>query len=404
MNAERFDVAVVGGGLVGLATARRMLLDRPSLRIVVLEKEATLAGEQSGHNSGVLHAGIYYQPGSLKSSLCTSGKAELEAYADERGIPFRRTGKLIVAVDDDEAIRLRALFARARQGKVPAELIGPERIREIEPNVTGVAALWSPTTGIIDFPAVARAMAGEIASLGGELRTGSGVTKLERRSRDIQLHTAAGHVLARQVVACAGLYADRVAKLSGDDDGLRIVPFRGDYYTLRDDAAKLIRGLVYPVPDPRFPFLGVHLTRRVDGQVWAGPNAVLAFHRQGYQRSRVSLPDLASAIGHRGFQRMAMRYWRTGLKEMWRDVSKRAFLAEVRRYLPMLESTQMTFGPSGVRAQAVMPSGELVDDFRFSDAPGILHVLNAPSPAATASLAIGRHVAKRVLAALDDLR
>lgn len=398
MTDDRFDLAIVGGGIVGLATARQLLRQRPGLRLVVLEQEAVLGAHQSSHNSGVLHAGLYYPPGSLKARLCREGKAELEGFLKEHAIPFEHPGKLVVALTPDELPRLAALRERAVANGVPGlEEIGAERIRELEPHAAGIRALWSPTTGITDFRLVVAALADDVRALGGEIHTSRRVTGISAGARERVLRTSRGSLVARDVVACAGLWADRVAALTGDPGRDRIVPFRGDYYTLTPDARPLVRGLIYPVADPRFPFLGVHFTRRIDGEVWAGPNAVLAFARTGYRRRDVSPRDLARTLGNPGFLRLARRYWRMGAVEMWRDWSKGAFLAALRRYLPELRGEQLVFGPSGVRAQALDPDGALVDDFRLGGADHILHVRNAPSPAATASLAIGRELAARAV-------
>jgi len=394
------DVAVIGAGLLGLATARALLERRPDLRLVVLEKEEAVAAHQSGHNSGVIHTGIYYAPGSLKARLCREGRAILEAYLEEKGIPFARPGKLVVAVTEDELPRLAALEERARANGVEGlESVGPERIREIEPHASGLRALWSPRAGIVDFRQVAHALAGDVRARGGRIETGRSVTGIEQRGREIVLATPRGAVVARSVIACAGLWADRVAALGGETgpDAPRIVPFRGDYYTLTPDARHLVRGLIYPVPDPRFPFLGVHLTKRVDGAVWAGPNAVLAFARDGYGRLDVRLADLATTLSYPGFLRLAARYWRTGLAELWRDWSASAFLRQIRRYVPELRADQLVFGPSGVRAQALGRDGRLLDDFDLGGSDRVLHVRNAPSPAATSSLAIGGLLAETAL-------
>jgi L-2-hydroxyglutarate oxidase LhgO len=395
------DVAVIGGGIVGLATARRLLAARPGLSVTILEREAELATHQSGHNSGVVHAGLYYAPGSLKATLCREGKAELEAYCEAKGIPILRTGKLVVALEEDELERFDALRTRAEANGVPGlEVVGPERIRELEPEAAGIRALWSPTTGVVDFRRVALAYGDDVRAAGADIRTGWTVAGIDVRPDELVLRAASGdEVVARAVIACAGLWADRVAAMTGDAGPAapRIVPFRGDYYTLTPDARPLVRGLIYPVPDPRFPFLGVHLTRRHDGEVWAGPNAVLAFARTGYGRLQISLPDLAGTLTYRGFLRLATKYWRTGLAEMWRDWSKRAFLAQIQRYVPAIQGDQITFGPSGVRAQALALDGSMVDDFDLAGAGRILHVRNAPSPAATASLAIGRTLAERAI-------
>jgi L-2-hydroxyglutarate oxidase len=394
---ERLDIAVVGGGLVGLATAIRLLETRPGLRLAILEKEPEVAAHQSGHNSGVLHAGLYYAPGSLKARLCREGKAAIEAYASSRGIPMRHPGKLVVALTQDELPRLADLRERATANGVEGlEEVGPERLRELQPGVAGVRALWSPRTGIIDFGAVARAFASDLREQGVTIHLSREVTAIEPRPDGVVLRTTAGELSAGHVIACAGLQADRVSAMTGErgPEVPRIVPFRGDYYTLVPAARHLVSRLIYPVPDPRFPFLGVHFTPRHDGAVWAGPNAVLAFAREGYGRTDVDLRDLAGTLSYRGFQRLAIRYWRTGAAEMWRDISRRAYVRELQRYLPAIRSEDVRFGPSGVRAQAVARDGSMVDDFSLGGSGRILHVRNAPSPAATASLAIGRVLAE----------
>jgi L-2-hydroxyglutarate oxidase LhgO len=394
------DVAIVGGGIVGLATAYRLLEAKPELRLVVLEKEAELASHQSGHNSGVVHAGLYYQPDSLKARLCREGKAALEELCETHDIPTEQVGKLVVAVTGAELPRLAELRQRGEANGVPGlEEVGPERIREIEPHALGIRGLWSPSTGIVDFRRVALAIADEIRARGGEIRTSTEVMAVERRTAGLELRTSAGEVGARALVACAGLWADRVAQMTGDSgrDAPRIIPFRGDYYRLRQEARYLVRGLIYPVPDPRFPFLGVHFTRRIDGQVWAGPNAVLAFARAGYRRSDLSLRDLFGTLTAPGFTRLAARHLATGAAEMWRDISKGAFLRSLQRYVPELEPDQLVRGPSGVRAQALRRDGTLLDDFDIAGSGRVLHVRNAPSPGATASLAIGRVLAERAI-------
>jgi L-2-hydroxyglutarate oxidase LhgO len=399
---EGFDVVVIGGGIVGLATATRLLETRPDLRIAIAEKEAELATHQSGHNSGVLHAGLYYPPGSLKARLCREGKAAIEAFADAHDIPYERCGKLVVALDEGELGRLAGLRERALANDVPGlEEVGPERIRELEPHAAGIRGLWSPGTGIIDFRRVALAMAADLRERGVAILTGREVRSLTERGGEVVAATSAGDLRAGLVVACAGLHADRVAALGGDRDGPRIVPFRGDYYTLTPDARGLVRGLIYPVPDPRFPFLGVHFTKRIDGAVWAGPNAVLAFAREGYRRRDIRPLELLGTLTDPGFLRLARRHLRTGLAEMWRDWWKPAFAAELRRYVPAIRSDQLVFGPSGVRAQALARDGTLVDDFALGGRGRILHVRNAPSPAATSSLAIGAMLAGQALERLD---
>jgi L-2-hydroxyglutarate oxidase LhgO len=389
------DVGVIGGGIIGLATAYQLLGAHPELRVAIIEKEADLATHQSGHNSGVLHAGLYYAPGSLKARLCREGKAELERFAEAQGIPIERCGKLVVALDEGELPRLASLRERATTNGVPGlEELGPERIAEIEPHAAGIRALWSPSTAIIDFQRVASAMAGEIRAHGAEIHLGRRVTGIRESATEVVVDSTSGPIVTRHVIVCAGLQADRLAAMAGARDVPRIVPFRGDYYTLTMEARHLARGLIYPVPDPRFPFLGVHFTKRIDGEVWAGPNAVLAFAREGYRRRDLSVRDLAGTLAYPGFRRLARRYLRTGLAEMWRDWWKPAFVRELQRYVPAIRADQLTFGPSGVRAQALSRDGSLVDDFSLGGSGRILHVQNAPSPAATSSLAIGRHLAQ----------
>lgn len=394
-TGHRYDVAVVGGGILGLATSLELLRRRPALRLILLEKERALALHQTGHNSGVLHAGLYYAPGSRKARLCREGKAEVEKFAREHDIPFERCGKLVVALDASELERLSAIREKGMANGVPGlEEIGPERMREIEPHAAGVRALWSPETGIIDFGRVALAYADEVRSLGGEIRTSARVTGIREGSGERVVAFEGGEIAARDLIACAGLHSDRVAAMTGDAGDERVVPFRGDYYTLTPPARRLVRGLIYPVPDPRFPFLGVHFTKRIDGSVLAGPNAVLAFAREGYRRTDVSARDLAETLAFSGFRRLARTYMRTGLAEMWRDWSKAAFTRQLVRYVPEIRGSDLVFGPSGVRAQSISSEGKMVDDFSIGESAHVIHVRNAPSPAATASLAIGREIAE----------
>ncbi len=391
-----YDVVVVGAGIIGLASARELLRRHPGLRLTVLDKEPAIGCHQTGHNSGVIHSGIYYAPGSLKARLCVQGARALYAYCAERGIPTERCGKVIVAVDDTELPRLETLYERGRANGVEGlELIGPERLRELEPHCVGVRAIFSPNTGIVDYSQVARAFADEVQSAGGEIQLGHAVQSIFRRPGEVTLETSAGTVRGRHLLVCAGLHADRLAALTGAPREPRIVPFRGDYWVLRTPRRYLVRNLIYPVPDPAFPFLGVHFTRRItDGAVWLGPNAVLAFAREGYRRTDLNPRELAEVLAFRGFQRLAGRYWRTGLEEMVRDYSKRLFLEALQRYVPELVMADLLPGPSGVRAQALDAEGQLVDDFVVNVQEGqIIHVRNAPSPAATSSLAIARLIA-----------
>jgi len=396
--SERYDVVVVGAGIIGLASAMRLLERHPGLRLAVVDKEPEIARHQSGHNSGVLHRGMYYAPGSLKARLCVAGADELVAFCELHEIPVRSVGKVIVALDESELPALHELHRRGTENGVPdLALIGPDRLRELEPHAAGVHALHSPHTAVIDFTAVARAYAGELAARGGDVLLGHEVRAVTDRADGVTLETSQATLTARHVIACAGLQSDRLAALSdpGAARELKIVPFRGDYYVLRPERSTLVRGLIYPVPDPRFPFLGVHFTVRHDGQVWAGPNAVLAFKREGYGRFDISLRELADTLTYRGFWRVAVRHWRVGAAEMWRDFVRRAFVAALQRYVPDVRGDDLLPGPSGVRAQAVGIDGSLVDDFLVTRSGRTLHVRNAPSPAATSSLAIAALIADR---------
>lgn len=390
---QRYDIAIIGAGIVGLATAMELLTRSPSLRLAVLEKERAIGQHQTGHNSGVIHSGVYYAPGSLKARACVSGKARLIRFCDEQGIRYELCGKVIVATHEQELPRLEQLYQRGLANGVPGlELIGPERLHEIEPDVFGIKALSSPTTGIVDYGQVADAFARRLLSQGCEVLTAHEVIALKQLSAGSQLITSSHAVEARHVINCAGLYADRLANLSGSAPSPRIVPFRGDYYLLRQERSGMVRGLIYPVPDPRFPFLGVHFTRRLNGEVWLGPNAVLAFAREGYRRMTINAGELWETLRYSGFRRLASRYWRVGLAELYRDWSKAAFLKALQRYLPALRPADLLPGPSGVRAQALAPDGTLLDDFIVDGQAGMLHVRNAPSPAATSSLSIAEMI------------
>jgi L-2-hydroxyglutarate oxidase len=393
----RFDVVVVGAGILGLATARELLLRRPGTRLVVVDKEPAIGVHQTGRASGVVHRGVYYAPGSLKARLCVDGAARLLAYCEERAIPILRCGKVVVATDETEVPRLEELHRRSLANSVPrAELIGPDRLGELEPNVAGVQALHSPETAVVDFARVAAAYADDVLAAGGELLFGRTVVGFVREGGATRVRTSRGDVEAERVVVCGGVHADRLASLSGAPTEPRIVPFRGDYVRLKPGRRHLVRGLVYPVPDPTFPFLGVHTTVRPDGDVWLGPNAVLALAREGYRRRDVSWRDVRETLRSPGFRRLARRHWRTGAAETLRDLSLRLFVASARRLLPALEVDDVLAGPAGIRAQALAPDGTLVDDFVFHQAEGVVHVRNAPSPGATSSLAIAEVIANRV--------
>ncbi len=392
------NLTVIGGGIVGLATAREALIRHPDWRVLVLEKEPQIAAHQSGHNSGVLHAGIYYTPGSFKARASGQGRRLLIDYCAQKGIATRLCGKLIVALDESELPRLDDLHQRGLANDVPGlERVGPERIREIEPNAAGIAGLWSPGTGIVDYVQVAHAYADDIRAGGGEVLTGQRVESIREAGEEVIITANTGlEVAARQVIACAGLQGDRVARLSGVETSMHIVPFRGDYYALTPEARPLVNGLIYPVPDPRFPFLGVHFTRTIHDEVWAGPNAVLAFAREGYRRTDLNLRDLSEVLRFPGFWRMASKFWRTGLMEMWRDYVKSAYVREMQKYVPDVKPSDVVTGHSGVRAQALNADGSFVDDFMIAQRGRVTHVQNAPSPGATSSMVIGRMIMDRV--------
>ncbi|GAA2128874.1 L-2-hydroxyglutarate oxidase [Streptomyces synnematoformans] len=409
--ADDCDVLVIGAGIVGLSTAYALTRAAPGTRVLVLEKEPGPAQHQTGRNSGVIHSGLYYRPGSFKARFAVQGAAEMVGFCAEHGLPHAVTGKIVVATERDELPRLHALAQRGRENGIPVRELGPAQITAYEPHVRGLAALHVPTTGVCDFRAVARRLAELARDAGAEVRYDAEVRVIARRpdpgpsrtpgapgTSGVAVRTAAGDVVrARALVNCAGLHSDRVARLAGDRPGLRIVPFRGEYYELAPHAAGLVRGLVYPIPDPAFPFLGVHLTRGIDGAVHLGPNAVPALAREGYSRTSLSPRDAAAAFTYPGSWRIARRHWRYGAGELRRSFSRRAFTAAVRRLLPAVEEEDLRPAQAGVRAQAVLPDGSLVDDFRFAAGPRTIHVLNAPSPAATASLPIGREIARRVL-------
>ena len=388
------DVVIVGAGIVGLAVGRELLRRWPRLNLAIVDKEDRIAAHQSGHNSGVLHSGIYYAPGSLKARLCVAGQAALVRYCDEHGIPYDLSGKVIVATEESELPRLAELYRRGQaNGVVGLEEVGPERLAELEPNVVGIKALHSPRTGIVDFGAVARSYASEVIAAGGKILTGHEVRGIARSDKGVVVELPNGNLTTRYLISCAGLYADRIAALTGAPAEPRIVPFRGDYYVLRPEKVGLVRSMVYPVPDPSFPFLGVHFTRRIEGGVWLGPNAVLAFAREGYSRYTLNGRDLADALTYSGFRQLAMKFWRTGIDEMYRDYSKVGFLRALQRYMPSLQLEDLLPGPSGVRAQALSADGKLVDDFVIHSSANVMHVRNAPSPAATSSLAIAGYIA-----------
>ena len=401
MEDRRWDVAVVGGGIVGMATAMA-LAGRPSTAVCVLEAEDRLAAHQSGHNSGVIHSGLYYRPGSLKARYCVEGREAMYRFCAEHGIPHERCGKVVVATSEEELPALEELARRSgANGLHGVRRLEPEDIREHEPHASGIAGLLVPETGIADYPAVTRAFARLVGDAGGHVRTGARVVRVRREAGGLVLETTRGRVRCRHLVNCAGLRSDHVARLAGVEPGVRIVPFRGDYYELDPARRGLVRNLIYPVPDPALPFLGVHFTRTTGGAVEAGPNAVLALRREGYRPWSFSPRDAAEIAAWAGTWRMARRFWRTGMGELWRALSKPAFVRALRRLVPELCAQDVHRSGAGVRAQAVERSGALVDDFRIVAGERSIHVLNAPSPAATASIVIGREIAAMAADAFD---
>jgi L-2-hydroxyglutarate oxidase LhgO len=389
---------IVGAGIIGLAVARRIAEGQPDASVAVLEKEHAIALHQTGRNSGVVHAGIYYAPGSLKARLCRRGGELLRAYCAERGVPLEECGKLVVAIDASEVEPLRELRRRAEANGVPGvRWVEGEELRELEPHAAGVAGLHSPTTGITDYRAVADALAEDVRADGGDIHLGAKVTGIKRTGGRARVEVNGDVFEFDHLVICAGLQSDRVARLAGDDQGPAIVPFRGEYYRLAAERTGLVRGLLYPVPDPSYPFLGVHFTRRVDGGVDVGPNAVLALAREGYRRRTVRPRDVAETLGWRGFRALARSHWRMGAREVRGSLFKRAFAAEARRYVPELTAADLVPARAGVRAQALDRDGSLVDDFRIHELGPIVAVRNAPSPGATSSLAIAEHIVDVVL-------
>jgi L-2-hydroxyglutarate oxidase len=393
MTDSRYSVVVIGGGVVGLGVALEITRRFPGRRLLVLEKEDRVARHQSGHNSGVIHSGVYYKPGSMKARLCVTGAAAMVEFCREHGIAHQVCGKVIVATQADELAGLEELRLRGEaNGLTGLRLIGPEELREIEPHAAGLQALVVPSTGITDYAVVCEKYAELISAGGGTVLTSAAATGIRRSASEIVVETVRGAFATNSLINCAGLFSDRISRMAGDDPGVMIVPFRGEYYDLTPERAALVRALIYPVPDPRFPFLGVHFTRRITGRVDAGPNAVLALAREGYRHSDINVRDLASSLAFPGFWRMARKHWRNGLDEWHRSLSKPAFVRALQRLLPEVGEKDVVPGGSGVRAQALKPDGALVDDFQFVSSGNVLHVLNVPSPAATASLSIGKAI------------
>lgn len=393
MNNNPFDITIIGGGIVGMATAMA-LSQQTTARILVLESEKRLAAHQTGNNSGVIHSGIYYKPGSLKARNCVEGRVSLYRFCAEHNIPHENCGKVIVALKEDELPALENLEKRgAANGLIGLRRLRPEEIKEYEPHTAGVAGLFVPQTGIVDYAQVVEKFAQIFLGNGGEIRTQTPFHTLTRKSGELILHTPQGDIHTRQLINCGGLHSDRIARACGVDPGLQIIPFRGEYYDLVPEKHYLVKNLIYPVPDARFPFLGVHFTRRVTGGIEAGPNAVLAFKREGYTMSSISIGDVATYASFIGFWRMALKYWKTGFGEFYRSLSKKAFVAALQKLVPELREEDVHRSGAGVRAQALEANGSLVDDFRMVEAAGMIHVLNAPSPAATASISIGHAIA-----------
>jgi L-2-hydroxyglutarate oxidase len=392
-----YDVVVLGGGIVGLATSWQLLRLRPHLKLLLLEKESSLAFHQTGRNSGVIHSGIYYKPGSLRAKNCREGRVALEQFCDQHGVSWQRTGKVIVASSEQQRPALQSIFDRGRANGVACELIDRDQLLTREPHCSGIQAIHVPESGIVDYPGVCQKLSQLILAAGGEIRLNSRVTGLRQKTDSVLIRTVTDEIESRQAVNCTGLHSDRIARMSGLSLPERIVPFRGEYFVLRPEAERFCRTLIYPVPDPRFPFLGVHFTRMVHGGVECGPNAVLALAREGYTWGTINLRDLFETVTYSGFRKLAFRYWRTGLEEVWRSLSRAAFVRALQQLVPEIRSEHLEAAPAGVRAQALGTDGQLVDDFLICRHERVLNVCNAPSPAATASLTIGRTIAESFL-------
>ena len=393
----KYDVAIVGGGIVGLSTAYHLVTTHPDRKIIVLEKESEVARHQTGRNSGVIHSGIYYRPGSLKAENCRLGREALIRFCREHGVTYEVCGKVIVAVDPEEVPRLDDILTRGRENGVDCEPIDADRLREMEPHCAGIQAIHVPGAGIVDFVGMSKQLESLIVEGGGTVRTGQKVVGIDERSDSVAVETTSGVVEADLVANCAGLYSDKIARMTGMDPGMQIVPFRGEYYELVENARHLCRNLIYPVPDPAYPFLGVHFTRMYDGRVECGPSAVMAFAREGYRFGDVNLRELGEVFAYRGFRRLAGKHWRTGAREMLQSLSKRYYLRGLRRLIPEVEAADLVPAPSGVRAQAVKDDGSMVDDFLILEKRRFVNVCSAASPAATACLNIGRLIGEKIL-------
>lgn len=390
------DILILGGGIVGMATAFNLTKRFPEKSITILEKEPGLAFHQTGRNSGVLHSGIYYKPGSLKAKNCRRGKRLMEAFCAEHGIDYSLVGKVIVATSEAELPAMHNIFERGQQNGVQCELIDRARLLEIEPHVNGIAAIHVPEAGIVNYQQVCEKFAQLVQQQDGQIVLNAKVTGLEERADGVTAVTTQGEFTADYMVNCTGLYSDKLTKMTAGTAPAQIVPFRGEYFELIPDAHHLCRGLIYPVPDPNFPFLGVHFTRMIDGGVECGPNAVLAFAREGYYKHHVNLPELFETLTYSGFQRLAAKYWRTGMGEMWRSLNKGAFVKALQKLVPEIRAEQLTPAPAGIRAQALRPDGSMLDDFAFQESGRIVNVINAPSPAATSSISVGEAVVDKL--------
>lgn len=389
-----YDFVIIGGGIVGTATALALLRDE-KYSILIIEAEDKLAVHQTGNNSGVIHSGLYYKPGSLKAENCTRGRQLLYDFCEEHNINYEKCGKIVVAVSEEELPKLEMLYERGTaNGLKGIKKLSGDELKEYEPSVSGIAGLFVPQTGIVDYVQVTKTYAELIKKKNGKIETGCKFLSLKKKNDELILSTTTGKITTKFLINCAGLYSDRVAEQCGIEPGLQIIPFRGEYYKLKKDSKQLVKNLIYPVPDPKFPFLGVHFTRMINGGVEAGPNAVLAFKREGYSHKDISFKDSFQMFTYSGFWRMAFKYYRMGFSEFYRSLNKRAFVSALKKLIPSIEITDIERGGAGVRAQALEPGGNLVDDFRIKEAGRMLHVLNAPSPAATASLSIGDTIAK----------
>jgi len=403
MSSKKVDITIIGGGILGLSTAMQLSKRLTNSKIIVLEKEENLAVHQTGHNSGVIHSGLYYRPGSQKASFCVDGASALRTFCDENTIPYDLVGKLVVATNEQELNRLDTLLERGKANGVEGiTMIGPEQLKEIEPHVTsGIRAIHCPMTGIIDYVLVTNTYAKIFQNNNGEIFSSTKVLSISKRSNRINIHTTNGDFETKYIINCAGLYADSIARKMGIDPGIRIIPFRGEYFALADNSTHLVNGLIYPVPDPAFPFLGVHYTRMINGTVEAGPNAVLAFAQEGYSKTKININEFLGTLMYSGFWSMTKKYWKTGMQEMYRSLSKDAFTKSLQKLLPEINKSDLVSSGSGVRAQAVDRTGFLLDDFHIVETDRAIHVQNAPSPAATSSLGIGNYITNIALKNFD---